>query len=133
MPKRTLTWIFFSIALIWMAGALFSFFKSAPGGEDGIMWGALFGVIPLIFERILWHYIVVILILLASYALGSKFGSIIKLEFTSVLEKTIIRLASGIAIISMGTMLLGFLHLLYVPILWLYLLPDNYLEKISMG
>jgi len=119
MANKIAKWFFFLIAVCWITGVMVTYFVYVPRGKGGIAWPEAGSGLVLIFRHIVWQYILLLLILLCAWVLGGKLCAALKIKFAGVLEETIFSLASGLVILSMAVMFLGFTHLLYRPSLWL--------------
>jgi len=119
MWKRVYPWIFFAIGIIWITGMMLAFFKWVPGGRDGVNWQEINGIIGLVMKHVVRHYVIVIAILFSSWVAGSRIGDALKLEYKGAFEEVVLSTVLGVVFHSMAVMLLGFLHLLYTPVLLL--------------
>ena len=119
MSKKVISWIVFAAGTLWIIGAMLAFFEWAPRSYGGVYWKEVGGIVSLILKHVVRHYIILIIILISSWVAGSKICAGLKLEFKGMLEEVVITTALGIVFHSMAVMLLGFLHLLYPPVLFL--------------
>ncbi len=134
MNARQLKWLGYALGILWIALVTLAFFVFVPRGASGIDWNAFIDIITLALRHVVFHYILLAIILLCAWTIGARLCVVWKIQFAGALEKTVITIALGIVALSMSAMLLGFLHLLYSPVLWILLLaPIIIWRKLFIG
>lgn len=112
---------------------MLTFYEWAPKGHGGVQWDEVGGIIGLVMKHVVRHYLIVIVIVFSSWVAGSRMSAALKLEFTGALEEVVISTALGIVLHSMAVMFLGFLHLLYVPVLLLQVIAPIIVWRKTFG
>jgi hypothetical protein len=122
MSKKALSWIIFAAGALWILGTMMAYFEWAPRNYGGVYWKEVGVIAALVLKHVLRHYIIVLIILISSWIVGSRVSAGLKLKFRGMLEESVLTTALGVVLHSMAVMLLGFLHLLYPPVLFLQLI-----------
>ncbi len=118
MPKKATQLIFLVIAIAWIIGMAMAYFHHIPLGKGGVLLPEAGAGLASIFRHVVLQYILLFLILLSAWVVGEKLCSALKADFNGPLEETIFSLALGLVALSTAVMFLGFIHLLYRPVLW---------------
>jgi hypothetical protein len=122
MQSRNFSWIIFAVTVLWITGVMLAFFEFAPRGLGGIAWNELGLIASLLLKHVVRHYVILILIMLSSWVVGMRLCAAMRLDFAGALEQIVVATSLGIVIHSMAVMLLGFIHLLYPPVLLLLII-----------